>query len=42
MGSSKGEEGRNNDEGPQHEVRIERPFALGRYVRGAKGRAEVS
>jgi formylglycine-generating enzyme required for sulfatase activity/tRNA A-37 threonylcarbamoyl transferase component Bud32 len=29
MGSPDGEEGRKKDEGPQHEVRIERPFYLG-------------
>src|SRR5262249_28274033 len=30
MGSPESEEGRHNDEGPQHEVRIVRPFAVGR------------
>jgi formylglycine-generating enzyme required for sulfatase activity len=29
MGSPAGEEGRSNDEGPQHRVRISRPFYLG-------------
>ena len=32
MGSSASEEGRGDEEGPQHEVRITRPFALGRYA----------
>jgi formylglycine-generating enzyme required for sulfatase activity len=31
MGSPESEEGRSADEGPQHKVRIARPFALGRY-----------
>ena len=31
MGSPESEEGRNSNEGPQHAVRIERPFALGKY-----------
>ena len=31
MGSPKNEEGRFEDEGPQHTVRIERAFALGKY-----------
>ena len=31
MGSPEGEEGRDDNEGPQHIVRIERPFALGKY-----------
>lgn len=31
MGSPAGEASRDADEGPQHEVRIERPFALGRF-----------
>jgi formylglycine-generating enzyme required for sulfatase activity len=32
MGSPKDEEGRRDDEGPQHEVRITRPFYLGVYA----------
>ncbi len=31
MGSPAGEEGRDSDEGPQHEVRIARPIAVGKY-----------
>jgi formylglycine-generating enzyme required for sulfatase activity len=31
MGSPEDEEGRDSDEGPQHEVTFSRPFALGRY-----------
>lgn len=31
MGSPETEKGRNGDEGPQHEVTLSRPFALGRY-----------
>jgi len=31
MGSPPGEEGRSDNEGPQRQVRIERPFAVGRY-----------
>jgi formylglycine-generating enzyme required for sulfatase activity len=31
MGSPPGEEGRLNDEGPQHKVRIAKPFAVGKY-----------
>ncbi|MGF1453763.1 MAG: SUMF1/EgtB/PvdO family nonheme iron enzyme [Alphaproteobacteria bacterium] len=31
MGAPPGEEGRSDDEGPQHEVRFAAPFALGRY-----------
>jgi formylglycine-generating enzyme required for sulfatase activity len=31
MGSPNDEEGRDDDEGPQHEVEITRPFYLGRY-----------
>jgi formylglycine-generating enzyme required for sulfatase activity len=31
MGSPKSEAGRTDDEGPQHRVRIAKPFALGRY-----------
>ena len=31
MGSPESEEGRLRNEGPQHTVRIERPFALGKY-----------
>ena len=31
MGSPESEEERQDDEGPQHTVRIERPFALGKY-----------
>ena len=31
MGSPEDEEGRDEDEGPQHTVRIERTFALGKY-----------
>ena len=31
MGSPEGEEGRDSDEGPQHAVRIARPFGLGKY-----------
>jgi len=31
MGSPAGEAGRADDEGPQHLVRIERPFAIGRF-----------
>ena len=31
MGSPEGEEGRDSDEGPQHTVRIGRPFALGKF-----------
>ncbi len=31
MGSPPGEDGRDGDEGPQHRVRIAKPFALGRY-----------
>ncbi len=31
MGSSTSEEGRSNDEGPQHEVRIAKPFAVGKF-----------
>lgn len=32
MGSPESEEGRTNDEGPQHRVVIARPFAVGRYA----------
>ncbi len=32
MGSPAGEEGRYDDEGPQHQVRIGGPFALGRFA----------
>jgi formylglycine-generating enzyme required for sulfatase activity len=32
MGSSESEEGRYEDEGPQHEVRIPEPFAVGRFA----------
>ena len=31
MGSPANEEGRDNDEGPQHQVTIARPFAVGKY-----------
>jgi len=31
MGSPKDEEGRNDDEGPQHEVAIPQPFAVGKF-----------
>jgi formylglycine-generating enzyme required for sulfatase activity len=31
MGSPKDEEGRSDDEGPQHKVTIARPFAVGKY-----------
>ena len=31
MGSPEGERGRSSDEGPVHEVTLERPFAIGRY-----------
>ncbi|MBN8518420.1 MAG: SUMF1/EgtB/PvdO family nonheme iron enzyme [Candidatus Accumulibacter sp.] len=31
MGSPKGESGRSNDEGPQHEVAMAQPFAVGKY-----------
>ena len=31
MGSHASEEGRDDDEGPQHRVRIPRPFAVGKY-----------
>lgn len=31
MGSPESEEGRDNDEGPQHEVTIPQPFAVGKY-----------
>jgi formylglycine-generating enzyme required for sulfatase activity len=31
MGGPAGEQGRNNDEGPQHEVEISRPFYMGAY-----------
>ena len=31
MGSAEGEEGRDSDEGPQHEVRIGEKFAVGKY-----------
>ena len=32
MGSSDGEKGRTNNEGPQHQVTFSRPFAIGRYA----------
>ena len=32
MGSPTGEEGRYDDEGPQHQVAIKAPFALGRFA----------
>ena len=32
VGSPKSEAGRGDDEGPQHRVRIHKPFALGRYA----------
>ena len=31
MGAAEGEKGKRGDEGPQREVRIERPFAIGRF-----------
>ena len=31
MGSPAGEEGRDDDEGPQRQITFARPFALGRY-----------
>ena len=32
MGSPPGEDGRNDDEGPQHRVTIEKPFAVGKFT----------
>jgi formylglycine-generating enzyme required for sulfatase activity len=32
MGSPKSEQDRFDDEGPQHEVKIARPFAVGRFA----------